>query len=447
MKKRLLYLLSFILLIIGSGLIFTYFYCMPIFNDNILKNIEVLSYDENNNTASVSVTFDNKYDDLKCGYGNSKDIINYENVNDGICKLDIGLSDANYIYVKRSIFTNKFNIDDIVLDVQTFNKIYLALNETIEINPEVKSISKDFTISLKSNNEDIVSVDGNKITGEKVGSTLVDIYVNDNKMFSTTVSVTSLINIRSKKFDDDKSYLPCEKYSKEEADKLDDILKVKIENVGGYGTRAAVVEAMRFLLLDFPYKIDYFFENGRLSGGVNYVDGEGRYYHRGLYLHSSKFEEIEKSFSGPAIWGCPLRNFEDYPPKFVEGGYNSNGLDCSGFVTWAIYNGGFDVGDRGAGDSLEDDSELNDVGEKVQLTDELMYSGKVKAGDLLGIWGHIAIIIGIDDDNVYVAESLWTYGGVVINTYEKDKLDDEFVQVVLMDDVYKEDGLYTDMWY
>ena len=34
--------------------------------------------------------------------------------------------------------------------------------------------------------------------------------------------------------------------------------QVKIENVGGYGTRAAVVEAMRFLLLDFPYKIDYF---------------------------------------------------------------------------------------------------------------------------------------------------------------------------------------------
>lgn len=122
MKKRLLYLLSFILLIIGSGLIFTYFYCMPIFNDNILKNIEVLSYDENNNTASVSVTFDNKYDDLKCGYENSKDIINYENVNDGICKLDIDLSDANYIYVKRSIFTNKFNIDDIVLDVQTLIK-------------------------------------------------------------------------------------------------------------------------------------------------------------------------------------------------------------------------------------------------------------------------------------------------------------------------------------
>ena len=66
---------------------------------------------------------------------------------------------------------------------------------------------------------------------------------------------------------------------------------------------------------------------------------------------------------------------------------------------------------------------------------------------MLGIWGHIAIVAGIDDEHVYVAESLWTFGGPVINTYTFEEATKEFVQAVLLDDYYKEDGLYTDMWY
>lgn len=449
MKRKFLYFLSFILFIISCFSFFIYFYCKPIFNDNLFKSIEVISYDENNNNAIIDFTLDNNYSNLECGYGkdaNSKHI-DYQKTNNGVCHLEVDLEKLDYVYLKRFIFSNKIKLDSLVLKVNTIDKLYLAVNEKKEINPDVKVIGDGFDISYKSKDKKVVSVNKNKVAGKKRGKTKLEIYVNDNKAGEIDVEVTDLIVKRPKKFDKSKPYLPCKKYTLEESKKLDDILKTKIENVGGYGTRAAVVEAMRFLLLDFRYRIDYFFENGRLVGGVNYVDGEGRYYHKGLYLHSSKFNDIKKSLSGPAIWGCPLRNFEDYPPKFIEGGYNSNGLDCSGFVSWTIYNGGFDVGDRGAGDSLEDDTELNDVGEKVKLTDELMNSGKVKAGDILGIWGHIAIIIGIDDDNVYVAESLWTYGGVVINTYDKDKLDDKFVQVVLMDDIYKEGGLYTDMWY
>ena len=141
-------------------------------------------------------------------------------------------------------------------------------------------------------------------------------------------------------------------------------------------------------------------------------------------------------------------NYEDWGTLFKKGTYKPNGLDCSGFVSWSILNGGFDVGDRGAGDNLQDNSEINDIGgEKVETSVNLFKSGKVKAGDLLGIWGHIAIIAGIDDNYVYVAESLWTYGGPVINKYTFEEASDEFVQVVLLEDLYKNDGLYTDMWY
>lgn len=54
-------------------------------------------------------------------------------------------------------------------------------------------------------------------------------------------------------------------------------------------SRAGVAEAARFLTLEFPYRIGYFNENGRLANPPK-VDCEERYYHKGLYLHSSRFE-------------------------------------------------------------------------------------------------------------------------------------------------------------
>ena len=57
------------------------------------------------------------------------------------------------------------------------------------------------------------------------------------------------------------------------------------------------------------------------------------------------------------------------------------------------------------------------------------------------------MIIGIDDNNIYVAESLNTLGGVVAKTYSKSSITKTFNHVVLMDEFYKEDGNLTDMWY
>lgn len=83
---------------------------------------------------------------------------------------------------------------------------------------------------------------------------------------------------------------------------------------------------------------------------MNFADGEGRYYHQGLYLTNSKKNSIIASVSGPCIWGCPLYNWEDdLEYGYVWGVKKPNGLDCSGFVSWILYNGGFDPGDNGFG--------------------------------------------------------------------------------------------------
>ena len=77
-----------------------------------------------------------------------------------------------------------------------------------------------------------------------------------------------------------------------------------------------------------------------------------------------------------------------------------------------------------------------------------MASGKVKVGDLIGNNGHAAIIIGWDDNNYYITEALPNIGGVRVTTVAKSKLvhNSIYTFVVLMDDVYKEQGNYSTMW-
>ena len=155
---------------------------------------------------------------------------------------------------------------------------------------------------------------------------------------------------------------------------------------------------------------------------------------------------LDATFVGPAIWGCNLQNYTDWGP-YVTGKYYPNGLDCSGFVTWALLNGGFDIGDIGAGANA-DRHDLDDLGEKVYITDELMNSGRVKVGDLIGLNGHMAILAGWDSDNYYIAESLNTTGGVVMTVVPRNKLvhNSIYKYIILMDNVYKTDGNLTNMW-
>lgn len=75
----------------------------------------------------------------------------------------------------------------------------------------------------------------------------------------------------------------------------------------GLNTRAAVVEAARFMTLEFSKRIPYFAENGRLS--LNGIDAEGRYYKSGMFLNESRYTSVKKSMYGPAAWGCRIYSY------------------------------------------------------------------------------------------------------------------------------------------
>ena len=56
---------------------------------------------------------------------------------------------------------------------------------------------------------------------------------------------------------------------------------------------------------------------------------------------------------------------------------------------------------------MEGQFELSDLGEKLPITTELLQSDRIAPGDLIYTDGHMALIVGISDEKIYVAEALF----------------------------------------
>lgn len=323
------------------------------------------------------------------------------------------------------------------------DKYYLALGGTKDINFSFNyKDSFDKTIYWDIENEEIVEINNSTIKGLKSGTTNITAILRDGNKKTYTIEVTDLIV--PMKLDNNKKIVPCGHYTSNENALLDEILESRVLEAGD-GTRGGVIAAIRFITMEFPYAVPYFYENGRLidNGYRPHLDGEGRYYHKGLYLSKSKYETLENgatSKNGPKMWGCDL-----YSTTTKQ--FDANGLDCSGFVSWAMLNGGFDVGDVGAGDYKEFDTDLSDLGKKNKITKDYIENGNYKVGDFIAKNGHAALIIGIDDKNIYTAESLPPK--VKVYTYSKNNKilnTSNLNYIIEMDGIYPNgDGIYTDM--
>lgn len=332
-------------------------------------------------------------------------------------------------------------VKSIKFKVDTF---YLAIGESEKLNYDIESSKDDYKLTWSSENEDIVSISDGKIVGVNLGTSVVTLKSESGKKAEVSVTVTDLI--RKPELDDKKKFLPCHAYTEEEAHIIDEALRTRVLNKGE-GTRAALIETIRFMTLSFKYKVSYFYENGRMhESGVRKADGEGRYYHKGLYLSEDKFKDIKVSHKGPVIWGCPLTNLQDHN-RYKPGAKMPNGLDCSGFVTWSLYNSGLDVGDIGAGIN-DRHKDMSDVGEMHSLTYEYANSGDYKVGDVIARWGHTALIAGKDSEYLYIAESLLKGVRIEKVSYKNpnSSLYKYYAYINKMDKEYSKNDDYTDMW-
>lgn len=135
-------------------------------------------------------------------------------------------------------------------------------------------------------------------------------------------------------------------------------------NNAGFGTRAGVVAAAVTLIAElgnnYGVRIPYFWGGGHVANFIQpFAD---------------------------AKWGSGSCSAYD------KGGfhYDRCGLDCSGFVPWAIYNGGFDMKEARLAHTF-----VNIQGaEKVKLDAN---QAVLQPGDLLESSMHIVLVIGVDE--------------------------------------------------
>lgn len=446
MKNKYILILIIILIYVINLVVF-YSLDFKLEIDNIIFN----SYDESKEVINITIKkkdpifFEHEF---LCVAAAETFEITAKGAN-GKCTMELPIdNNYNFILTNHYYKSESKKILDYIDNQLSFrfsnDKIYLAIGESTSINYIEKFVVPVQQLyEFKSSNTNVASIEDGVILAKEKGLTKI---VEPHSGSELIVEVTDLIST-SEFPEKRKPTIPCRYYSEEDAKKLDELLEYYVSQAGT-GTRAGAVAAARFLTLQFNYRIPYFYENGRVNEtGVNLADGEGRYYKKGLYLNEDKFADIKYKYNGPAIWGCPLRNWDNNEPYgFIAGNKMPNGLDCSGFVSWALKNGGFDPGDYGAGDTPGPKPQMTKLGKYTRITSSIINNNEIKTGDLFNYSGHIAIIIGQDEEYFYVAESLPHLRGVVATKYKKNKVSATFPYVVFMDDYYKKDGNLTDFW-
>lgn len=167
---------------------------------------------------------------------------------------------------------------------------------------------------------------------------------------------------------------PLDQFLESQGTSLEEFNELIIDNVddAGYGTRAGVVAGSVTLVAElgnnYDVKVPYYWGGGHSS---NDLSGEAL-----------------------AKWGSTQCH------TFANGiHYNYCGLDCSGFVAWALNAGGFRCGPTGAGSFYEKNGaqkiKLNPNAPVLQPGDILEYV-KIVGGERVS--GHAILVVGIDED-------------------------------------------------
>lgn len=340
-----------------------------------------------------------------------------------------------YLGIKRIVnyINEKIEIANIIgiNDLDNKDSYLLAVNDDLELHFSIdtKNGETNKTLSYSSSNEEIISVSqSGLVSAISIGEANVTVSILD---YSKTINfeVTDKLLPCTYESSLNKPYLKENTYTNEENEILDEYLKLRV-NEAGYKTREGVVAAAKFISMELPYRVDYFYENGRISNGV---DGEGRYYHEGLYLSESKYSTIDTNlvWYGKAYWGKSLFAYN-------EDAYNENGLDCSGYITWILLNGGYDPGDLGAPSKYNEENSLLKLGDKIMITNET--ANNLKPGDLVfnyELSGHVGMLIDKDENYFYVTQSIWyDTTGVVVTRYSLDEFVSHWINACDMDKFY-----------
>ena len=193
----------------------------------------------------------------------------------------------------------------------------------------------------------------------------------------------------------------------------------------GFKTRNGVVAAALYLSSHIDVHIPYFW-----SGGHHHEYGE---YYGNSY---ADFRDYGDSFIGVSNrWGCSVKMISPGTELQKPGNNYPFGMDCSGFVNWAILNGGYYTGDKSqavyvpTGDTVF--SKLEGI--SISSVKASGAQGKIKPGDIAFKKGHVGMVVEVHDDKYIVAEEQGFKTGLKISEISYG---DRFTDIVLMDNFY-----------
>ena len=203
----------------------------------------------------------------------------------------------------------------------------------------------------------------------------------------------------------------------------DTYLEYRISQVGGYGTRDAAVAAAKYLSEEYTIdgkNLPYFWGGKKLSKGVDESWGS------------------LKPITGSGTSSQPLGQLFPY------------GLDCSGFISWTLYNSGYDINVYYSDGIVDYCKQRGGVDHR--LGPNVFDDVSIKPGDIIyrdkGNDDHIAIITGYDPNNKIIKFAEEKGGkGLIVNEISFDEFinmyiysDKGFTGIISMDKFYSNEA-------
>ena len=241
----------------------------------------------------------------------------------------------------------------------------------------------------------------NSFSKEKIISEAkVNLVFSNNKKYQINCNITDKL-VYHFKYDENntKPLMKCNTYTLIDKQRLDAELKQVVEEAG-YGTRAGVVAAARFLVGGLDYKVPY--------------HGSSKYNREGLNIGQKD------------AWGC-----------------GSSGLDCYYFVYWARSQNGLSLDALYAGKHNKLADDLNNV----KVGDYLLAPCTSSTCKNIYKINHVALVIGIDERYIYIAEeTTGNINALVVTKVDKQNLPKTSGLSLVKHVDYPSEGNVTNMW-
>lgn len=269
---------------------------------------------------------------------------------------DNGIYRFQYVDKNDNKYTKEIEITNITR-TYTCTGTVSRYGTSIQLNANYKKNIKEYKWNLDNET--------------KVGS---DKYVNDRKAYDkASITLTfesgnqktincSLKNNLVYKFSEGKPFYTCNAFTTQDKLKYDAMLKEAV-NQAGYGTRAGVVEALRFLMGGTGYRLAY--------------DG-----------HHSTYNKVGLNIGSSTAWGCRVDGY-------------IRGMDCTGIFWWPMYQNGVKSVSPCSSKNVYP---LGEVLDKIKVGDVLVTPDASKK-ELGCYYAHATIIIGIDENNIYAGSN------------------------------------------